>query len=121
MPHRQQFQMVLALNGIPCQKGLFITTSSFTPRCLTIGVRTIDGKQLLALERRAVQVRRFRVCSHVVLATFSALCLYNESLEYLNCGGNVQVYTSHLPGRLAKYARQTEAHAKAVIGKVYPW
>lgn len=44
-----KFKEVLKLNNIPIQRGFFITTSSFTPRATTIGIKTIDGKQLRRL------------------------------------------------------------------------
>jgi hypothetical protein len=44
---------VLRLNGIPIRHGIFITTSTFTPRATTIGVKTIDGTQLRRMERTA--------------------------------------------------------------------
>lgn len=46
-----KFKEVLRLNGISPSRGLFVTTSSFTPRALTTGIRTIDGDQLKAWER----------------------------------------------------------------------
>jgi hypothetical protein len=48
-----KFKEVLRLNNIPIERGLFVTTSTFTPRATTIGIRTMDGKQLEAWERRA--------------------------------------------------------------------
>ncbi len=48
-----KFKEVLALNGIPPHRGLFVTTSSFAPRARTIGIRTMDGTELAAWERRA--------------------------------------------------------------------
>lgn len=47
-----KFKAVLALNGISARRGLFITTSTFSPRAGTIGVRTLDGAGLVAWERR---------------------------------------------------------------------
>ena len=42
---------VLELNNIPLRRGLFVTTSTYTPRARTIGIRTMDGKELDARER----------------------------------------------------------------------
>ena len=42
-----------ARTGIPLRRGLFITTSTYVPRARTIGVRTIDGSELVAWERNA--------------------------------------------------------------------
>jgi Restriction endonuclease len=47
-----KFKEVLALNGISPARGLFITTSDYTPRALTTGIKTLDGKQLKEWERR---------------------------------------------------------------------
>lgn len=65
-------------------RGLFITTSTFAPRCSTIGIRTVDGTQLIAWERR---VRRRRACHLIALAVialtvflFLALPLINRDL-----------------------------------------
>lgn len=48
-----KFKEVLSLNGISLNRGLFITTSTYTPRATTIGIKTIDGNQLEALELRS--------------------------------------------------------------------
>jgi len=58
-----KFKEVLSLLGIPARRGLFVTTSTYVPRALTTGIRTIDGTQLKAWERRSYAVmwwRRFR-------------------------------------------------------------
>lgn len=57
-----KFKEVLRLNGISPSRGLFVTTSGFTPRALTTGISTIDGDQLKAWEkasRRGAAFRRF--------------------------------------------------------------
>jgi hypothetical protein len=51
-----KFKEVLTLNGIPLRRGIFITTSTYTPRATTIGIRTIDGTQLRHLERGALWI-----------------------------------------------------------------
>lgn len=48
-----KFASVLELNGIPISRGLFITNSTYVPRATTLGIKTVDGKQLAQLERRA--------------------------------------------------------------------
>lgn len=48
-----KFKSVLELNNIPVSSGIFITTSTYVPRARTIGIKTIDGKQLKTLERTA--------------------------------------------------------------------
>jgi hypothetical protein len=47
-----KFSSVLQLNGVPLSRGLFVTSSTYVPRALTIGVRTVDGAQLAAWEAR---------------------------------------------------------------------
>lgn len=56
-----KFKEVLRLNGLPPSRGLFVTTSSFSPRALTTGIRTIDGEQLRAWEKRSRAARRWRL------------------------------------------------------------
>ena len=57
-----KWRAVLELNGVPLQRGLFVTTARFSPRATTIGVRTLDGAQLDAWERSArLAARRRRI------------------------------------------------------------
>lgn len=56
-----KFNEVLKLNRIPPSKGIFITTSYYTPRATTIGIKTIDGEQLKSLEKRAVYYGAMRL------------------------------------------------------------
>jgi len=49
-----KFKEVLHLNDIPLNRGIFVTTSGYVPRALTIGIRTIDGNQLRALEKQSM-------------------------------------------------------------------
>lgn len=48
-----KFKSVLELNGIPLSRGLFVTTSTYTPRATTIGIETLDGAELKRREARA--------------------------------------------------------------------
>jgi hypothetical protein len=48
-----KFKEVLNLNRISTKRGLFITSSSFVPRATTIGIKTIDGKELESMEKQA--------------------------------------------------------------------
>ena len=41
-----KFKEVCSLNNIPLRNTLFVTTSTFVPRALTVGVPTVDGAQL---------------------------------------------------------------------------
>ena len=73
-----KFKAVLQLNAIPVQRGLFVTTSTFTPRALTIGVRTVDGQQLIAWEARAKR----RAAYHRTAARLMALIAAGCALAY---------------------------------------
>jgi hypothetical protein len=50
-----KFKEVLTVNRVPLGRGVFVTTSSFTPRALHCGVATVDGKQLPAWLRNQVR------------------------------------------------------------------
>ena len=45
---------MLRLHHIPKSRGLFVTTSTYTPRATTIGVTCIDGAGLERLEKTAL-------------------------------------------------------------------
>lgn len=64
-----KFKEVLRLNGISPSRGVFITTNTFTPRATTIGIKTLDGKQLRRLERMAPLILLSKIA-------FASLCLY---------------------------------------------
>jgi hypothetical protein len=49
-----KFKEVLQLNGIPVSRGLFITSSTFSPRARHIGVACLDGEEFAALESRGL-------------------------------------------------------------------
>ncbi|PRP80943.1 hypothetical protein PROFUN_11272 [Planoprotostelium fungivorum] len=48
-----KFKEVLSLNNIPVSRGIFITTSDYVPRAVTIGIHTVNGEELRELERQA--------------------------------------------------------------------
>lgn len=48
-----KFKEVLRLHRIPKSRGLFVTTSTYTPRATTIGITCIDGAGLERLEKTA--------------------------------------------------------------------
>ena len=54
-----KFASVLELNGIPASRGIFITNSTYVPRARMIGIRTVDGKQLVQWHRMA-RAKRLR-------------------------------------------------------------
>lgn len=69
-----KFKEVLALNGVPAHRGVFVTNSYYTPRATRIGIRCIDGTKLAQWERQAsmyVWTRRivavWLACSILVL------------------------------------------------------
>ena len=62
-----KFKEVLRLHGLPPARGLLVTTGTFSPRALTTGVRTIDGEQLRAWERRSYTWQRLRWVAAAVL------------------------------------------------------
>lgn len=63
-----KFKEVLRLNGISEARGLFVTTSDYTPRALTTGVRTVDGKQLKEWENKVKTKARIRLAFRLLLA-----------------------------------------------------
>jgi hypothetical protein len=64
-----KFKEVLSLNGFPMRFATFVTTSTFTPRATTIGIRTIDGAQLNVWERKANrQAAMRRLCIAIAYA-----------------------------------------------------
>jgi len=56
-----KFKEVLSLNNIAVSRAVFVTSSTFTPRAVTIGVRTVDGEQLKRWEKAAKAKKRWRV------------------------------------------------------------
>lgn len=64
-----KFKEVLRLNGISPSRGVFITTNTFTPRATTIGIKTLDGKQLRRLERMAPVILFSKMA-------FASLCIF---------------------------------------------
>ena len=70
-----KFKEVLQLNGYSLRRSLFVTTSTFVPRALTIDVPTMDGKALAAWESRARRRQRLRraVGAALVVLSLSAL------------------------------------------------
>eukprot|EP01113_Clastostelium_recurvatum_P000718 TRINITY_DN10324_c0_g1_i2.p1 TRINITY_DN10324_c0_g1~~TRINITY_DN10324_c0_g1_i2.p1 ORF type:complete len:217 (-),score=49.37 TRINITY_DN10324_c0_g1_i2:147-797(-) len=62
-----KFKEVLRLLGIPARRGLFVTTSTFSPRATTIGIKTVDGTQLRQWERRATMIGLMRIVGYTFL------------------------------------------------------
>lgn len=84
-----KFKSVLQLLGVSPRRGLFVTTSTYTPRATTIGIRTIDGEGLQRWERRVRIQKRVRQLLHSVIAlsfaaggvVFVALVLAPSAIE----------------------------------------
>ena len=77
-------QEVLRLHRIPKSRGMFITTSTYTPRATTIGINCIDGAGLERLEKTATTALLIK--SFMVLAFcfggvgIYSLCLFAREL-----------------------------------------
>ena len=71
-----KFKEVLSLNGIPLHRGLFITTSTFVPRARTTGLRTLDGKELVAWEQGLARrgLRRRAAAAAALLGLAAGAC-----------------------------------------------
>ena len=65
-----KFKTVLELNNIPLRNGIFITTSTYVPRATTIGIRTVDGDQLLEMEKKAIYVRMGKYLNYFLILSF---------------------------------------------------
>ena len=65
-----KFKAVLELNGIDDSKGIFVTTSKFSPRCAAHAgnIQCIDGDELKRWEKR---VKRKEVASTILLMTLA--------------------------------------------------
>jgi len=87
-----KFKEVLKLNGIPVRHGIFITTSTFTPRATTIGVNTIDGAQLKKMEKSARIRWTFRMGWWVCGGALCATALY---AHYTVPGGIYATYQTY--------------------------
>lgn len=65
-----KFKQVLILNNINPSRGIFITTSYFTPRCSTIGIKTIDGEELKKLENLSIIKKRFQYLFYITMMIY---------------------------------------------------
>jgi hypothetical protein len=106
--------MVLELNKIPLSRGLFVTTSKFSPRARTIGVKCFDSDQLNQWERyaqRVFYVRRFlfRLISMTLFFAIGLITavavspLLVERYPFL-------IEKSHIYRRLLKSSSQTNSN-----------
>ena len=71
-----KFKEVLRLHRIPKSRGLFVTTSTYTPRATTIGIMCIDGAGLQRLEQTASTAIIMKALIFVICGGGSYL-LYN--------------------------------------------
>jgi hypothetical protein len=67
-----KFKSVLGLLGVPARRGLFVTTSTYTPRAATLGIRTVDGAGLASWERRVARLVVLRSFLRGVALTLAA-------------------------------------------------
>mmetsp|Transcript_10457 Transcript_10457/g.15284 ORF Transcript_10457/g.15284 Transcript_10457/m.15284 type:complete len:231 (-) Transcript_10457:109-801(-) len=81
-----KFKEVLRLNKIPVRRGHFFTTSTYTPRSTSIGIRCYNGKQLAKRYSRAMKRSRNRTIRRsffwLFLILFS-LFYYSSAAEWL--------------------------------------
>lgn len=63
-----KFKEVLQLNRLSTRRALFVTTSTFSPRATTIGIRCMDGAALDRWEARSVRVARRRAAARALAA-----------------------------------------------------
>jgi len=72
-----KFKSVLELNNLPLSRGLFVTTSDYTPRARFLGIKTMNGDEFVEYEKRSVKVRRrrkfFKYFFYLIL--LSSICL----------------------------------------------
>uniref|UniRef100_A0A6B2LML5 Restriction endonuclease type IV Mrr domain-containing protein n=1 Tax=Arcella intermedia TaxID=1963864 RepID=A0A6B2LML5_9EUKA len=83
-----KFKEVLNLNYIPISRGLFVTTSTYTPRATLIGIKCIDGEELKKWEKWSRKVYWIRMLLKLcfLLAMMVALYIYlyePQMLQYL--------------------------------------
>lgn len=71
---------MLQLNNIPARRALFVTTSSYVPRARTIGIRTLDGAEWAAFERRSLPIGLARWLARLALVATPAWLFVNEWL-----------------------------------------
>lgn len=77
-----KFKEVLRLNGIPTSRGTFVTTSTFSPRARHIGVRCIDGTELVAWERRALVKCVLRRGIYISIAAGAVAMAYDPTVRH---------------------------------------
>lgn len=69
-----KFKEVLRLNKVNPKKGLFVTTSTYSPRATTIGIKCIDGTELKNWESKAKYLKRRRFSRNLLLLSSLSLC-----------------------------------------------
>jgi hypothetical protein len=121
-----KFREVLRLLGVPPGRGLFVTTSSFSPRALTVGVRTVDGAAFLVWEARARRWRWLRAARRVALVgTTAALVALVAAGAVLASDPAAQAAAAQAVGDgavhacLATHAAATHAWRQGVAGAVW--
>ncbi|KAL6056520.1 hypothetical protein QOT17_008121 [Balamuthia mandrillaris] len=76
-----KFKEVLLLNGISPSRGIFVASGTFTPRALTIGIKTYDGAQFRKLERWSYLSYALRRTVLLAAATWLGYTAYQRRAE----------------------------------------
>ena len=118
------------MNGISPKKGLFVTNSKYSPRATEVGIATIDGAQLQALEQRyrGFNVRRWsgRVASvlavggigYIVATGLKQKDMAKHSLEWEKwvSGRNAQRWTDHTKEKVNEAVRRGKKMVVSLLG-----
>ena len=107
-----KFKEVLRLHGLPPSRGLLVTTGTFSPRALTTGLRTIDGEQLRAWERRSYFWQRLRwIATALVLAGLAGAAVIGDD----NSSRVAQIAYGHVQAAAAAAAAMTTTAATVAV------
>jgi hypothetical protein len=82
-----KFKQVLELNNINTNRGIVVTTSTFSPRCKHIGVRLINGEELSTWERsvrRNIWFRRSILSAFAGSFLVASYCYPNETKDIID-------------------------------------
>lgn len=84
-----KFKEVLARNRLSPTLGLFVTTTTYVPRARSTGIRTLDGNEWVAMERRLRAIGRL---IHVGPRVFLAACVAAVATAGLSAGSNTEAF-----------------------------
>lgn len=109
-----KFKEVLRLLGVSPSRGVFVTTSTYSPRATTIGIRTVDGTQLREWERRVARWRAARwLARAAVLATLLAGAVLAAAPLY--AAAALPGYDTDVMDRLLMARRVAARHAAEAL------